>query len=154
MYVLKERIETIANMIFAPDVLLLSPGKWSADNVTELNATGYYIVVPNLDYGQPYISTNAMHVSIFHTEYDKLSRAINAILGDLNRENPHNNNVLYAAAKAEGYLLHDIVAKTHRLDANDFIEGTDYYVAGLDILVQYVRTPPSSVGSQAAYIEA
>lgn len=151
MYVIKERVEAIANGIFSPDVLVLRPGKWSADNVENLRATGYYTVVPNLDYAQPYLSMDAMHVAIFHTEFDKLSGACYAILRHLNVENPHDLGSLYTAAKAEGYLLHDVNALVRKLDANDFIEGSDYYVAYIDILIQYARIPVGD--SQTAYVE-
>jgi hypothetical protein len=137
-YIVKERIESIAGTSMS-QVVVLRPGKWSADNQTNLDGVGFYTVVLNLDYNQPYIRTDAMHVELFHTEFDKLQRAVDAVLRDLNRENMHENTALYAAGKAEGVYFQDVVARVNRNDVNDFIEGTDYFIAAMDILLQYAK---------------
>ncbi len=152
MYVIKDRIETIANVIFNPHILKLKPGRSSPDNNRDVVAKGYYIIVPNLDYDQPYIHTDAMQVTLFHTNYLQFNMVLTAIIRDLNQENPHQNVELYTAAKDEGYLLKDVVAAVGRVESDDFIDGTTYFVATINILASYTRMP--SENTHPVYIRS
>lgn len=117
------------------------PGRYSADNASAIDGIVAYSVVPNLDYGQPYILRDAIHWDVHHTRILVLNDILTLMLTKLNNENPYDNSDLIDAFSTAGFRPLDVICRVSKVQNNDFIEGTDYYVAAVDILVEYVENP-------------
>lgn len=136
-YIILEHLKTKIEELIAPDTFNFYPGKWAEDS--EDFSVGVYRVDQNLDYSQPYIKVDALTITLYHKSFDSLQRIISLINSELNNENVQDNHELYAAGVAENIRYQDIVCRAGQNTNNQFIEGTEYFVGNVDILLQYVE---------------
>lgn len=150
-YIVLEHIKNRVNAILSPDTLSMYPGKFAAQSSDLSSAT--YNVRLGVDFGQPYISTDVITLSIYHQQSDVLQRILGVLLKDLNPENTKDNPTLYTAGINEDIKFLSVSATVGKQDNTSFIEGTEYFVAAFDIMIEYVNLAgPDINGSQRAYI--
>lgn len=154
-YIINERIKVLAEARMGGNsTFTFFPGKFTLDDLTDNDIDGFatYAYTPNLDYGQPYINVDAIHMVLYHTKFDTIARLCSDILKEFNTENPQalfgtdengfpvsTNRTIWELGMAEGIKYQDIVVHTGDIQQKDFIEGRDYFSATIDILVQYVE---------------
>lgn len=140
-YILKEYLEAL----WLSYGIELKPGKYAAPEGTSDDSFAVYSVVSNRNYFQPYIHEDNMQVRVYHTLYDSISDIVNLAVDALNHENAQvdldtkSTRQLFADFKAEGFNLLETSCRASGLDQNEFIEGSEYYFATLDIMCSYVN---------------
>lgn len=122
----------------------MKPGKYAAPDGSSDDTFALYVVIPNRNYFQPYIHEDNMQIRVFAKSYVNLSKMMNDAVDALNKENAQfdlSNNTphsIFTDFKSAGAILHEITCRSSGLDQNEFFEGTEYYLATLDIMYSYV----------------
>ncbi len=151
-YIVLEYIKQQVDQMIAPDTLTMHPGRFAAQTSDISSAT--YNVRLGVNFGQPYVSTDAISLTIYHQEYHTLQRILGHLVTKLNPEHAKENPALYSSGIDEDVKFLMIAAVVGRQDNSAFIEGTEYFVATIDILIEYVRlSGPDLESDQLMYIE-
>ena len=137
-YVLREYATSKINTFLGTSTFKFHPGSFASQDEADMDF-GTYFVVPNVDYTQPYIHTDAIRLEIYLRRSDSLQGILNILLLEFNAENPSHRPALLSAFAAENIKLQDVVCRVSNVNNNSFIDATEYFVASVDILIEYVE---------------
>lgn len=130
---IKEKIDAM----LAPDTCEFYPGTY-ATGASDISSA-MYTVIQGVDQNLTSVNTDLIRIMLYHQDFDMVQRISSMLLADLNSDNAKDNSVLYAAGIEANIKYHMYICDITRNDFNSFLEGTEYYVIGINILHQYVE---------------
>lgn len=137
-------LKTYLEALWAPYSVSMVPGKYIPGDQVGADMVVAYSVIPNRNYLMPYIHEDNMQIRIYHKNYNTISNIINDALDALNRENArmdldtHDDTLVFTTFRDAGFTLNETSCRASSIDQNEFIEGTEYFFATIDIMYEYV----------------